>query len=254
MPEDVRAEARRGDRRGGQGARHPEKIPRHRLRADRAGRRGVHRPPRRRGQALGGVSDRGRLAEIVSMAPSPAAPIVSLRGVGKLFGTGTRGARRARSRRARRRIPVAARARRAAASRRRSASSPGLSEPSRGTVAWRDGARCPPRHRLRVPGADLDALDDGVRQCLPAAQARRHRQGRGRAAHHGNAGARRPCRLRRRLSARTVRRHADAGVDRARARHRAAHPADGRAVRGARRDHALQAQRRSGRAVARASA
>ena len=33
-----------------------EEAPRHRLRADRAGRQGVHRPPRRRGQALGGVS------------------------------------------------------------------------------------------------------------------------------------------------------------------------------------------------------
>ena len=55
------------------------------------------------------------------------------------------------------------------------------------------------------------------------------------------------------LSARAFRRHADAGVDRARAGHRAAHAADGRAVRRARRDHALQAQRRSARAVARAS-
>ena len=57
----------------------------------------------------------------------------------------------------------------------------GLSEPTRGTVAWRDGADAAPRHRLRVPGADPDALDDGVRQRLPAAEADRRRQGRGRA-------------------------------------------------------------------------
>ena len=47
-----------------------------------------------------------------------------------------------------------------------------------------------------------------------------------------------------RLSARIVGRHAHARVDRARAGHRAAAAADGRAVRRARRDHALQAQRR----------
>ena len=51
-------------------------------------------------------------------------------------------------------------------------------------------------------------------------------------------------RHRARLSARAFRRHEDAGLDRARARHRAARPADGRAVRGARRDHPLPPQRR----------
>ena len=51
--------------------------------------------------------------------------------------------------------------------------------------------------------------------------------------------------LRARLSARTLRRHAHARLHRARARHRAGSAADGRAVRGARRDHALQAQQRS---------
>ena len=50
--------------------------------------------------------------------------------------------------------------------------------------------------------------------------------------------------FRRALSARALRRDEDAGVDRARARHRAGAAADGRAVRGARRDHPLQAQRR----------
>ena len=43
----------------------------------------------------------------------------------------------------------------------------------------------------------------------------------------------------------TVRRHEDARLDRPRAGHAAANPADGRAVRRARRDHAQQAQRRS---------
>ncbi len=106
------------------------------------------------------------------MAPSPAAPIVSLRGVGKLFGTGTlaldgldldvregeflsllgpSGCGKSTA------LRIIA----------------GLSEPTRGTVAWRDGERrCAPRHRLRVPGADPDALGDGVRQRLPAAEAR----------------------------------------------------------------------------------
>ena len=47
------------------------------------------------------------------------------------------------------------------------------------------------------------------------------------------------------LSARTLGRHEDAGVDRAGAGDRAEASADGRAVRGARRDHALPAQQRS---------
>src|SRR5213075_2786940 len=103
------------------------------------GRQGVHCPPRGRGQALGGVSDRARTAEIVSMAASPPAPIVSLRGVGKLFGTGLlaldgldldvrdgeflsllgpSGCGKSTA------LRIIA----------------GLSEPSRGEVAWRDGA------------------------------------------------------------------------------------------------------------------
>ena len=65
-----------------------------------------------------------------------------------------------------------------------------------------------------------------------------------------SAGARRARRLRRRLSARIVRRHEDAGVAGARAGHRSRYPPDGRAVRGARRDHALPPQQRPARAVA----
>ena len=53
--------------------------------------------------------------------------------------------------------------------------------------------------------------------------------------------------------ARIVRRHEDAGVAGARAGHRSGYSADGRAVRSARRDHALPAQQRSARAVAQAA-
>ena len=51
-------------------------------------------------------------------------------------------------------------------------------------------------------------------------------------------------------AARTVRRHEDARVDRPRAGHQAARAPDGRAVCGTRRDHPLQAQQRSARALA----
>ena len=64
MPEDVRAtlgSAIAGNR---QAARHAGKIPRHRLRADRARPEGIFRAPRRRGEAVGRVHDRDRLAEI----------------------------------------------------------------------------------------------------------------------------------------------------------------------------------------------
>ena len=142
----------------------------------------------------------------------------------------------------------------AAASRRRCGSIAGLSEPtdaarSSGRQRRRRQAR---RYRLRVSGADPDALGDGRRQCRAAAASctacrRRARRGT-RVARR--ARARRARRFRQALSARTVRRHEDARLDRARARDRAAAPADGRAVRGARRDHALQAQRRSAGAVA----
>ena len=57
----------------------------------------------------------------------------------------------------------------------------------------------------------------------------------------------------RRLSARIVRRHEDAGVAGARAGHRSRYSADGRAVRRARRDHALSPQQRSAGAVAQAA-
>ena len=93
--------------------------------------------------------------------------------------------------------------------------------------------------RLRVPGADADAVGHGFDNVLLPlklkAPARRERATRvdGRARRVGLA------EIRRGLSARIVGRHAHAGLDRARAGHRAAAAADGRAVRRARRDHAL---------------
>ena len=100
------------------------------------------------------------------------------------------------------------------------------------------------RYRLRVPGADAHAVGHGLEQRLPAAAPGGHRQGGRRPARRRGARAGRAWRHRARLSARAFRRHEDAGLDRARAGHRAARAADGRAVRGPRRDHPLPAQRR----------
>ncbi len=124
----------------------------------------------------------------------------------------------------------------------------GLAEPTGGTITWGGGAQRraePARHRLRVPGADPDAVGDGRRQRRPAAAFAPHARVRGRAAHRCGARARRARVVPQLLSARAVRRHEDARVDRARARDRPETSAHGRAVRGARRDHPFQAQRRS---------
>ena len=91
------------------------------------------------------------------------------------------------------------------------------------------------------------SVRDNVR--LPLKLARMCR-GEADGAHRRGAGAGRARRIRRRLSARIVRRHEDAGLAGARAGHRSRNPADGRAVRRARRDHALPAQQRSAGAVA----
>jgi NitT/TauT family transport system substrate-binding protein len=96
--------------------------------------------------------------------------------------------------------------------------------------------------RLRIPGADPDALGERFRQRPSAADPAGNGPDRGAAARRGHAGAGRARRLCRRLSARTVRRHAHARLDRAGARHPAGSFADGRAVRGARRNHPLSAQ------------
>ena len=94
-------------------------------------------------------------------------------------------------------------------------------------------------------------MEHGGAQRGAAARARRRSarcQGETR---RGGVGAGRPLGISRCLSARALGRDEDAGLDRARARHRSAAAADGRAVRRARRDHPLQAQRRAHRLVAR---
>src|SRR5262249_21535706 len=53
------------DRRDRQAARDAGEIPRHRLRADRLGRRGGLRPPYRRGEALDGIPDGYRVEEVI---------------------------------------------------------------------------------------------------------------------------------------------------------------------------------------------
>ena len=91
-----------------------------------------------------------------------------------------------------------------------------------------------PRIRLRVSGADVDALVGRVLQRLAASPSGRHVEGEGEAAHRGGAGAGRAVRLRQILSASAVRRHEDAGVDRPRAGDPPGGAADGRALRRAR--------------------
>ena len=107
-------------------------------------------------------------------------------------------------------------------------------------------ARC----RLRVPGTDLDAVGDGSAQRNAAARNSRACRVRLRSSAPPRRWSGSASRLRGCLSARTLRRHEDAGLDRPRAGHRSAAAADGRAVRGTRRDHPVQAQQRSARAVA----
>ena len=70
------------------------------------------------------------------------------------------------------------------------------------------------------------------------------------ATHRRSAGTRGALGIRRRLSARTVGRHEDAGLAGARAGHRPGYPPDGRTVCGTRRDHPLPAQQRPARVVA----
>ena len=174
-----------------------DEAPRHRLRADRAGRARSSPPTTPPRSSAGSRSTpRSACGNSRRWRRPPAAPIVSLRGVGKVFGTGTRGARRARSRCARGRIPVAARAVR-------------LRQVD-GAAHHRGPERAVARHGR--PGATARSARRGIgfvfqeptlmpwatvfgNVFLPLKLAGVG-QGRGRAAHHGDAGARRPCRLR----------------------------------------------------------
>ena len=76
------------------------------------------------------------------------------------------------------------------------ASSPASASRPRGTIDWPAAtaiAAGTGRHRLRLPGADADAVGDGLRQCLAAAAPRRASRGRRRAPRvDGDAGAGRP--------------------------------------------------------------
>src|SRR5262249_12379163 len=122
----------------------------------------------------------------------------------------------------------------------------GLSEPTSGTVEWLEAEAASAAGPRRIgfvfqeptlmPWATVGA---NVRP--PPAEVGRARAARAGARRRG-ARARRPFRIRAELSARALGRHEDAPLDRARARPRAEAPADGRAVRRARRDHALSPQ------------
>ena len=99
------------------------------------------------------------------------------------------------------------------------------------------------RDRHGVPGGVDLPVAHRHRECRLPARDRRHGQG---AAHRARAAFHRSCRphrLREALSGRTLRRHAPARRDRAHARLRAEDPADGRAVRRARRADAAAARR-----------
>ena len=107
------------------------------------------------------------------------------------------------------------------------------------------------RYRLRLPGPDADAVGDGVRQCLPAAAPRRRQQRADARPHHGSDAARssaspispRPIRASSRAACACASRSpAPSSPSRA--------PADGRALRRARRDHPAKAQRRRADALA----
>ena len=97
-----------------------------------------------------------------------------------------------------------------------------------------------------MPWARIDG------QRAAAARPRRRTARRRRARCRCGAGAGRSVRFRAPFPARAVGRHADARVDRPRARHRAGPAADGRAVRRARRIHAAAPRRRAAGAVGRA--
>ncbi len=135
----------------------------------------------------------------------------------------------------------------------------GLLAPSAGAIRWW-GARCPARSRVAaspgdgLPGADAHAMGPRVRQCAPAPRPRRLAPRRGRQRGSRCAGGGRPGGNGSPLSARAVRRHANARIDRTCAGHRPHAAADGRAFRRARRIHAAQARHGSRCNVARARA
>ena len=117
----------------------------------------------------------------------------------------------------------------------------------------RPGRPAARRHRLRVPGADPHAVGDRAQERSASAEAT-WRAGR-RGGQTGMRGDRdgRARRLRERVSARALGRHEDARVDRPRAGHASTASPAGRALRVARRDHALQARQRPAGALGQAA-
>ena len=122
----------------------------------------------------------------------------------------------------------------------------GLMEPTSGAIEWR-GER--PDLGFVFQDADADAVVGRVHQRLAAAPPGRGRQGRCAAADRRGAGAGRARGFRQGLSSPAFRRDEDARLDRARFGHPPGGAAAGRALRRARRDHAVQAQRRPGEAA-----
>ena len=232
------------------------------LRQDGARRRrqGGSRLPQILHAAIRQQEGRARSAAEAIAPPMPptgdsrATPLVALRGVGKTFPTGTRALAR---------LDLDVRAGEFLALLGPSGCGKstalriiaGLSEPTERRGRMAGGGRCASGRerepdRLRVPGADADAVGQRLRQRAAAAQSPQRARATGGGARRGGARPRRAAAVRPRLSARIVGRHAHARLDRARACHRAGAPPDGRAVRRARRDHPLQAQRRSAADVA----
>jgi hypothetical protein len=107
-------------------------------------------------------------------------------------------------------------------------------QPTSGSVRQRAraGRDASGRHRLRVPGCRIAAVAPRNRQCSVAAgSGRAARAAAGRYGSGGVAGAGRPDKLGESATARTLRRHASARVDRAGVARRTARAADGRTVR-----------------------
>ena len=184
----------------------------------------------------------------------PASTLVSLQGIAKVFANGVAALADLDLDIARRRVPVSPRPLRLR-------KIDGFA-PRRGTDRADSRARrlagigrcgSSRRDRFRVPGSDADALGQCGGQCMAAAAASRRVPARRAGEHRGEPCARRLERFCESLSARTLRRHEDAGVDRAGAFRQAAPAAHGRALRRPRRDRALPPQRRSAAAAERAA-
>ncbi len=121
----------------------------------------------------------------------------------------------------------------------------------RGARDGRAGQRHRPAHRLRVPDRRAVSVAQRDRQRRRRPAVSRQAEGRGLRRGAAVARARQPCRARDQVSAPALRRHAQARGAGADLHQRAADPADGRAVLGARRADARADARRAAAAVGR---